>query len=244
VRVPSPNIKGTDHCVFSFKYWRQIPDFGLGTAKGSKGTIDPAWLVSALERLRDLESQPLDKLSTDNNDLRTHAISWTARNVPLTRSDLGWLPKQVKDNDAEFPLRQFHVSLAMGRIVGFVNGNTFFIVLLDPLHNLQPCKMHNYEVRACHPLDSVLETVLYKLKKENIPEHIINEARNGLSDEFVVQPLHRTTFAYVTEVLGKDDETLIAHLLEFDEWLKTKQANGSADSGSLPTAATGQSGVN
>jgi len=74
------------------------------------------------------------------------------------------LPKLILDNEDEFPLHQFQVSTTRGRIIGFDYENVFYIVLLDPLHNLQPSKNFNYEIDDCYPLSSHYDSLVQDIE--------------------------------------------------------------------------------
>ena len=84
---------------------------------------------------------------TLQNGLRFHQINWGQKNCPMSREELDWLPKGYLDNADSFPMCQFQISMALGRIVGFWDENNVFnVVLLDPLHNIQPSKDYGYKV--------------------------------------------------------------------------------------------------
>lgn len=145
---------------FSFQYWNQIEFFGLDRSAKS-------WFVSLLERLRDLSKYTVEEFlrNIDLQDAyRFHAINWSAKNCPIKRQDLHWIPPHILENNEDFPLVQIHVSKALGRIVGFFDSNhTFNIVLLDPLHNIQPAKCVDYKIRDCDIVGCQYTSLLYKV---------------------------------------------------------------------------------
>lgn len=134
--------------TFSLRYWSEADNFGLGD-------VDVGWYRSLVGRLNDLSKEKVTRFVEDpgfQNALRYHVVDWDLRNVPLTRAQLTWLPRQIRENEVEFPIYQFHVSKAVGRIHGFWDSeHCFNIVLLDPLHNLQPSKDVGYRVRSTSP---------------------------------------------------------------------------------------------
>lgn len=149
-QLPKPTPQGTPKkWCFSFQYWRQIEFFGLDRSEGK-------WFSSLLERLRRLCEEEIDKFIGDSGKLqgwRYHNIDWGQTNIPVQIDDLEWLPDYCKNNQEEFPLLQFQVSQALGRVVGFWDrDNVFCIVLLDPYHNIQPTKSTGYRVDPCNPL--------------------------------------------------------------------------------------------
>lgn len=130
--------------VFSFRFWRQIENFQIGELKTT-------WYISLLQRLADVSAIDRDELFRDvglQDGLRFHEINWKSKNVPISREDIDWLDRDYLENEAEFPFYQFHVSKALGRIVGFFDEKQIFnIVLLDPNHNIQPSNFNDYKIR-------------------------------------------------------------------------------------------------
>ena len=159
-RLPVGQIPTAKNWTFSWQYWRQIEYFGLDKT-------DANWFVSLLEKLRILSSKNLDEFRRNGRERDTwrfHDINWSQKNIPIRRRDLDWLDSSILDNDAEFPMVQFQVSQALGRIVGFFGvDHVFHIVLLDPHHNLQPSKSYNYQVAPCSPLSCNYSALLRRV---------------------------------------------------------------------------------
>jgi hypothetical protein len=154
VKLTRPKTQGINtrpHLSFGFRYFRQIDKFGLSGQAAS-------WLVSLLQRLSDLSAERWDDLvenPTRAQALRFHPIDWDAKNIPVARKDLNWLPSDYLDDAGEYPFYQFQVSRSLGRFAGFRDeSGTFQIVLIDPLHNLQPSGDFDYRVRPSNPLKS------------------------------------------------------------------------------------------
>lgn len=126
---------------YSYRFWSQRKYFGVGQ-------VSNKWFVSLLEKLKDLSKIKVSDL-LENHALqgkwRFHKLDWDAKNCPITRADLS-LPKPY-DNDDEYPIWQFEVSQALGRVIGFIEGQTFHIVLLDPQHNAQPSNYNDYKLK-------------------------------------------------------------------------------------------------
>lgn len=146
--------------TFSLRYWNQVEFFGLDRS-------DSKWFVSLLEKLKDLSHKKVeDFLASDSekNTWRYHNINWNQKNIPLKREELNWIDSRYLDNEIDYPLLQIQVSKSLGRVVGFWDENNIFnIVLLDPLHNIQPTKSFNYRVDDCSPLNCEYSSLLYKL---------------------------------------------------------------------------------
>lgn len=142
-------VSKSSYWSFSFKYFRQKKHFGFSHTEAS-------WFISLLERLQDLSSinkEDFERNPVLKNKYRYHTIDWNGESVPINKSDLDWVHSDFLNNDDEFPFYQFHVSKALGRIVGFWNNTStvFHIVLLDPMHNIQPSDYNDYKVKECHP---------------------------------------------------------------------------------------------
>jgi len=115
------------------------------------GETSTKWFVSLLEKLRDLSKEDRDSFLKDHrmkDANRYHLIDWDAKNIPIRRSDIDWVEKEVIQNEEDYPFFQFQISTGLGRIIGFWDENYRFfnIVLLDPKHNMQPSKDYDYKV--------------------------------------------------------------------------------------------------
>lgn len=130
--------------TFSMRFWRQAEYFGVGDQQAS-------WFISLCERLAALCSIGLDEFFKDNqarDNFRFHEIDWDAKNVPVRRSDFDWVPPTYLENEDDYPFHQFHVSKALGRVVGFFDEKRVFnVVIFDPHHNIQPSKKTAYQIR-------------------------------------------------------------------------------------------------
>lgn len=172
-KIPQPREVKKVEFSFSFRYFNQIPYFGLDT-------VQKNWFISLIERLKEFSKIDIEAIKTNNhNHIRYHPIDWEAQNIPISRSDCRWIDKEYLENEEEFPFVQFHVSKALGRIVGFWNedDSLFYIVLLDPLHNIQPSKKYDYKVRDSHPLSCQYSSLLKKI--ESIKKKITNSPSNS-----------------------------------------------------------------
>lgn len=153
--------------TFSFRFWKEAENFGCDKSK-------PKWFISLLERFRDLSTYSLDEFRADGklkSGFRFHAIDWQHKNVPISRVDCNWVPAVYLDNEDEYPFVQFQLSKGLGRVTGFFDEEDVFnIVLLDPLHNLQPSDFSDYRIRPCNPLGCQYSELLVE----------VDEIRNGL----------------------------------------------------------------
>lgn len=147
--IPKTNPPPITQWVFSFRFWRQIEFFGCSES-------NPKWFVSLLQKLGELGNYSIDEFRSDptaQSVWRYHEINWSAKNIPIQRDVLTWVDEKYRNNEAEYPLMQFMISRALGRVVGFWDEKKVFqIVLLDPLHNIHPVKKFGYRVDKCYPL--------------------------------------------------------------------------------------------
>jgi len=167
-KIPFESEKPTKtEWSFSFKYFNQIKYFGLDKS-------DSSWFVSLLERFKELSKVEIDIFLRDFNlqdNLRYHEINWEATNIPISRTDCTWVDKDILKNEVDYPFVQFHISKALGRVVGFWDANVFCIVLLDPLHNIQPYNdekdkkriSSNYKIHDCNILSCQYTSLLKDL---------------------------------------------------------------------------------
>jgi len=147
--------------TFSFRFWDQIKYFGLDTS-------EKKWFISLLERLKGLSKEKLITVLEDANyqrNIRYHTINWKQTNIPISREDLNWIDTDYLENGEEYEFYQFQLSTGKGRIVGFWDENLIFnIVLLDPLHNMQPSKNFGYKVDDCKKVNCEYSSLLYDIK--------------------------------------------------------------------------------
>jgi hypothetical protein len=205
---------------FSFRYWSQLEYFGLG----GKG-IDNQWLVSVLERLKTLSAEPIERVYRDGamrDAMRFHPINWKATSIPIAKADIPGLPAHCFDNP-EFELHQFQISKGKGRVVGFFDQNWVFnIVLLDPLHNLQPSKTFDYAVDPCWPLSCEITSL-----REGVKERIAQCREDGCHAAKQVSDL-----AHAHDHHAEQFEILMVKVKDQDQlqWAKTLVAQGKAGS--------------
>lgn len=135
--------KGLKYLSFSFIYCDQQDYFGYGDQ-------DASWFATLQDRLKDLSGKTSAILESpsERDAYRLHPINWKAKNCPISINDLKSVPKVIKDNAESDFFWQFQLSKGNGRVVGFFNEDSsiFYIVLLDPKHNIQPSKDYGYQV--------------------------------------------------------------------------------------------------
>lgn len=197
-----PKLSTSKRWTFSFRYFRQIEYFGLNKS-------DNVWFSSLLERLKELCNYELDYFSKHTvlrQNWRYHEIDWDSRNVPIKRADLNWIEKEILDNTDEYVFFQFMVSTANGRVVGFWNetNDVFNIVLLDPLHNIQPSGFYDYKVDDCSPVSCKYSSLLKDI--EDVKAQQCQNAECELHKKFKILPT-------------KNNQTNIVHAFVDDSYL-------------------------
>jgi hypothetical protein len=192
---------------FSFRFWRQIDNFGFNGAN-----LDVGWFVSLLDQLKTLSQETVDAIRRGRDSrkadvLRYHEINWSQRNIPLQRHDFDWLPGDFLNNEAEYPFYQFQISTGNGRIVGFWDDEDVFnMLLLDPRHNMQPSNDFNYRVDPCNSMRNQFEQL----------EHVFHVFRAETENGCAAQPncLARTR---LLELRGDSSGSLVITVSQ-DHW--------------------------
>jgi len=180
---------------FSFRYFVQIDNFGIGNCSIN-------WFIGLIERLKTLSDLTKDQLLGENSGskaLRFHPIDWAK--APFKKEDLK-LPSVIADNDYAFSIMQISISVSTGRIIGFFSDeNVFNIVLLDANHNAQPSAKHNYQIRPTTIGMSQIDDLIVRLKKDF---KISNSEINSLiSSNLVYTYLDNEFYDKYSEVLEK-----------------------------------------
>lgn len=210
ISPPEPKSPEPKRWTFSFRHWRQIEFFGLDRT-------EPSWFASLLDKLAALSDEEVEKFICDSEKLnvwRYHKIDWGQKNIPVQWKDLHWLPKNILDNEKEYVLVQFQVSMALGRVVGFWDKDYIFnIVLLDPYHNIQPHKDYNYRVDPCNPLSCDYTKLLNSL--DSILESSCKSRGCNIADEIKSIPNNRDPLLNNNVIMLKitEEEMEFARLL-------------------------------
>ncbi|MGY4689368.1 hypothetical protein [Salibacterium sp. K-3] len=102
------------------------------------GGIDASWFISLIDRLKDVSGIEMKTLQTPHHieKMRIHPHK---PEVVEDYFDLGGIwEEQLREGT----FYQLNVSQARGRVHGFFIDNTFFVLWLDPHHNLYPSEKH------------------------------------------------------------------------------------------------------
>ena len=108
--------------AFSFSCFDRTHDyFNLGD-NSSDRTISGKWFLDLFDCLREVCRKPIPELKHSMYDL--HPVDWKNANVHMPESS------------EQLDYQQFRINKGRGRVIGFKIDNLFYIVWLDPHHNL------------------------------------------------------------------------------------------------------------
>ncbi|GLQ25115.1 hypothetical protein GCM10007853_29890 [Algimonas ampicilliniresistens] len=188
------------------------------------GEQSQTWFVALLKRLRSLCEITKDRFIQEaslKDQFHYHDIKWD--HAPIDRKDFDWVDQEIIENENEYPFFQFSVSQSLGRVVGFFEGPTFFVLLLDPAHNIYLTKYSNYKVTNTTIGRCDFSGLLEKTEAivslaidhgVNIPEHIWCGARGYIASQYSNLVVARV-----------DDDTV--HTI--DQLISLSAADGTAD---------------
>lgn len=121
--------KMNERLRFSFHYFdREHEAFNCGGTRSE-------WFIGLLDSLREVSKLNLHELKQQRQHYDAHEHDWDGLDYTYTLPELLW--DQVRDH-----CLQFRISKSEGRVHGFVINNTFYVVWLDPHHNLYPIDRH------------------------------------------------------------------------------------------------------
>ena len=115
--------------IFSFRLFnRTHPLFNLGDEKEKDNIIKSEWFIHLLDCLKEVSDKTPTELKNPTHDL--HPIDcWEKTNL-----------KKIPDISLNIGIQhewyQFRISKSKGRVIGMKIDNVFYIVYLDPFHNL------------------------------------------------------------------------------------------------------------
>ncbi len=95
------------------------------------GGTETSWFISLFDTLKEVSKLSLNELISQRQHYDAHQHEWEKLDYRYSLPEHLW--EQVEDS-----CWQFRLSKSKGRIHGFVISNTFYIVWLDPHHNLYP----------------------------------------------------------------------------------------------------------
>ena len=108
---------------FSFACFDRTHElFNLG-GDGSDGVIKGKWFIELLAALKSVCNKTISEIrQSKTHDL--HPIDWSKTNT------------KHPQNSEQLEFWQFRINKSKGRVIGFIVDGVFYIVWLDPYHNL------------------------------------------------------------------------------------------------------------
>ena len=207
---------------FSFRFYRQTRYFEIGGCEQS-------WFVTVFEKLAELSSKYYEEVMgnlAEKDAWRIHPIEWSAKNIPIKRSDLSWIDQKYLDNKAEYEFVQFQLTTGLGRVIGFWDELRIFnVVLLDPLHNAQPSKRFNYQVQETFLGKNALATALtaVELSMKDCGEAcrcraVYGDIQSALTStiphDTILVPMQKELFATIEHYIGNGVIASVTELIE------------------------------
>lgn len=118
-------LRTNDKLIFSFSCFdRTHKLFNLGYNSSKSGTLDSSWFIDFLDCLKNVSLKKIYELSGKGSVCDLHPVNWENANVS----------KPESTEQCEF--WQFRINKSKGRIIGILIDGIFYIVWLDPHHNL------------------------------------------------------------------------------------------------------------
>lgn len=112
--------KGFSFSFACFDHTHEL--FNLGDDRTHEKCISGKWFIDLLDCLKSIGTMTVDQMRRSTHDL--HPVNWdTANTTP-------------PPDDEQREYWQFRINKSRGRIIGFRIDGVFYIVWLDPHHNL------------------------------------------------------------------------------------------------------------
>ncbi len=165
----SINERANEKVIFSFNFLDLEDElFNLGTMKKRSVPICSEWFMTLLETLKEISNLKPNELKNQKQHYDYHSHDWN--NVTKKFNFSNDFLEQVDGV-------QFRLSSSKGRVHGFMIGNRFYIVWLDPHHNLYPNERYGGTKYYEKP-----KTCFEKLSEENVRLTIENNDLMKLLD--------------------------------------------------------------
>lgn len=168
------NVVTEKSFAFSFACFDRSHDyFNLGDNTPDK-VVNGKWFLDLLDCLREVCKKPISELKRSMYDL--HPVDWKNANA------------QKPDSAVQLDYQQFRISKGRGRVIGFKIDNIFYIVWLDPHHNLSDSDGYGTATKYRTPA-SEFETLLSKVESvESLRnENAMIEADLHAAEELLAQ---------------------------------------------------------
>lgn len=173
------NGKAVSEKSFSFSFAcfdRSHKLFNLGD-NSTTGTVSANWFLDLIDCFKSISNMNFSEMQASLHDL--HRIDWNKTNTQA--------PFSCKNEDYDY--YQFRINKSKGRIIGILIDNIFYVVWLDPHHNLTNSEGYGKETyhKAGMSEYEKMELKIRQLQKEN--EHLKDELQTAeeLLNEYAEQ---------------------------------------------------------
>lgn len=129
--------------------------FNLGDDTERSGVVCGKWFIDLLDCLKNISKMTVSAMKTSMHDL--HPVDWEKANATI--------PNDSKQCD----YWQFRINKSKGRIIGVLTDSVFYVVWLDPHHNLSDSEGYGtttYHYRPKSTYESMQEKI-DELQQEN-----------------------------------------------------------------------------
>lgn len=110
------------HFSFSFACFdRRHELFNLGD-NTKEGVVSARWFIDLIDCLKSVSNMSINTLKKSMHDL--HPVDWSKANASIPSTEI------------QCEYWQFRISKTKGRVIGFLIDEVFYVVWLDPHHNL------------------------------------------------------------------------------------------------------------
>lgn len=140
VKIPVSDIK-ENRILFSYKHFICDCAKGKDFTNCFKDLLSYAkWITLCIKKLSEISTMTLAEVNSSGSSLRFHSVE--GKNLIKLKEILLSLGVKIDDifSQAESSnYYQLSLGTANGRIFGYLIGNVFFVLLMDPHHLIYPC---------------------------------------------------------------------------------------------------------
>lgn len=176
--IENARIRAKERLQFSFRFLNIDNDaFNLGSMEKRRTSICGEWFIELLKSFKSVSDINRDNLISQRQHYDAHRHDWNKLDYKFEFSE---------DFLEQVECIQYRISSSNGRVHGFIIGNTFYIVWLDPHHNLYPDDRYGGRKFYMTPLSchDRLQEKMVELLKENDKLKKENEAVMEMLNEY------------------------------------------------------------
>ncbi|WP_404988154.1 hypothetical protein [Clostridium culturomicium] len=160
--IENARIRAKERLQFSFRFLNIDNEaFNLGSMEKRRASICGEWFIELLKSFKSVSDINRDSLISQRQHYDAHGHDW---------KNLDYKFEFSEDFLEQVECMQYRISSSNGRVHGFIIGNTFYIVWLDPHHNLYPDDRYGGRKFYMRPLschDRLQEKMVELLKENN-----------------------------------------------------------------------------